>query len=180
MMAAVRSKHTKPERFIRRELHSRGYRFRLHRPDLPSKPDIVFPARKRAIFVNGCFRHGHDCSRGAFPATRHELWAAKIGGNTARDAENQRKLEANGWSVLVVWACDLRQPQAGRTYHFFAGCRTATGGYGALSVPTRPIPIVGLFSVAGGIYERMQALSALEVFSTADRTTAPDAGQRTE
>jgi len=111
MMAAVRSKNTKPERFIRRELHSRGYRFRLHRPDLPGKPDIVFPSRKRVIFVNGCFWHGHDCSRGALPATRYDFWAAKIGGNKARDAENQRKLEETGWSVLVVWECDLRLPQ---------------------------------------------------------------------
>ena len=111
MMAAVRSKDTKPERFVRRELHARGYRFRLHRPDLPGKPDIVFPSRRRAIFVNGCFWHGHDCPRGALPATRREFWEPKIAGNKARDAENQSRLEAAGWSVLVVWECDLRQPR---------------------------------------------------------------------
>ena len=111
MMAAVRSKDTKPERFIRRELHARGYRFRLHRRDLPGKPDIVFPSRKCAIFVNGCFWHGHDCPAGALPATRLEFWEAKIGRNKDRDAENQSKLEAAGWNVLVVWECDLRQPK---------------------------------------------------------------------
>ena len=111
IMAAVRSKDTKPERFIRRELHSRGYRFRLHRPDLPGKPDIVFPSRRRVIFVNGCFWHGHDCPRGALPATSHEFWKAKIGRNKERDAENQSRLEAAGWNVLVVWECDLRQPE---------------------------------------------------------------------
>lgn len=111
-MAAVRSKDTKPERFIRSELHSRGYRFRLHRPDLPGKPDIVFPSRRCAIFVNGCFWHGHDCPRGALPATRREFWEAKIGRNKARDAENQSRLEAAGWDVLVVWECDLHEPDS--------------------------------------------------------------------
>ena len=109
MMAAVRSKDTKPEHFIRRELHARGYRFRLHRVDLPGKPDIVFPSRKCAIFVNGCFWHGHDCPAGSLPSTRHEFWKAKIGRNKNRDAENHTKLKAAGWNVLVVWECDLRQ-----------------------------------------------------------------------
>ena len=111
MMAAVRSKDTKPERFIRRELHAQGYRFRLHRRDLPGKPDIVFPSRQSAIFVNGCFWHGHDCPAGALPATRLEFWESKIGQNKDRDAKNRSKLEAAGWNVLVVWECDLRQPK---------------------------------------------------------------------
>ena len=110
MMAAVRSKNTKSELLVRRELHARGYRFRLHRRDLPGKPDIVFPSRKSAIFVNGCFWHGHDCPAGALPATRHKFWEAKIGRNKERDAKSQSKLEAAGWNVLVVWECALRRP----------------------------------------------------------------------
>ena len=112
MMAAVPSKDTRPELFVRRELHARGYRFRLHRRDLPGKPDIVFPSRKSVIFVNGCFWHGHDCSAGALPATRRTFWKAKINRNKDRDAENQSELEAAGWNVLVVWECDLRRPKA--------------------------------------------------------------------
>lgn len=112
MMAAVRSKDTKPELLVRRELHARGYRFRLHRRDLPGTPDIVFPSRKSAIFVNGCFWHGHECHAGALPATRRAFWEAKIGRNKDRDAKSRGELEAAGWSVLVVWECDLRQPDA--------------------------------------------------------------------
>ena len=110
-MSAVRSKHTKPELFVRRGLHARGFRFRLHRRDLPGKPDIVFPSRKCAIFVNGCFWHGHECSSGALPATRREYWEEKIKRNKARDARNQGKLEAAGWNVMVVWECDLKRPR---------------------------------------------------------------------
>ena len=109
MMAAVRSKNTKPELLVRRELHARGYRFWLHRRDLPGTPDIVFPSRKSAIFVNGCFWHGHECPSGALPATRRAFWEAKIGRNKDRDAKSRVELEAAGWSVLVVWECDLRQ-----------------------------------------------------------------------
>ena len=124
-MAAVRSKDTKPELFIRRELHARGYRFRLHRRDLPGKPDIVFLSRKCAIFVNGCFWHGHDCPAGALPTTRNEFWEVKIGQNKDRDAKNKSKLEAAGWSVLVVWECDLRQPETvERIVSWLEGSRT--------------------------------------------------------
>jgi len=111
MMSAVRSKDTKPEMLVRRELHARGYRFRLHRRDLPGTPDIVLPSRKSAIFVNGCFWHGHDCPAGALPATRRAFWNAKIGRNRDRDAKNRSELEAAGWNVLVVWECDLRRPR---------------------------------------------------------------------
>jgi len=112
MMAAVRSKNTKPELLVRRKLHARGYRFRLHRRDLPGTPDIVFPSRKSVIFVNGCFWHGHACPSGSLPATRRAFWKAKIDRNKDRDAKNRGELEAGGWSVLVVWECDLRQPGA--------------------------------------------------------------------
>lgn len=111
MMAAVRSKDTKPELFVRRELHARGYRFRLHRRDLPGTPDIVFPSRKAVIFVNGCFWHGHECPAGTLPATRPEFWKEKIGRNIDRDARNRNELEAAGWKVLVVWECDLQRPK---------------------------------------------------------------------
>ena len=111
MMAAVRSEDTRPELLVRRELHARGYRFRLHRRDLPGTPDIVFPSRKSVIFVNGCFWHGHECPSGALPATRRAFWEAKIARNKDRDARSRAELEASGWSVLVVWECDLRQPR---------------------------------------------------------------------
>ena len=109
MMAAVRSKDTKPEMLVRRELHARGYRYRIHRRDLPGTPDIVFPSRKCAIFVNGCFWHGHDCPSGVLPTTRRTFWEAKITRNRDRDARNRSDLEAAGWHVLVVWECDLRR-----------------------------------------------------------------------
>jgi len=111
IMAAVRSKDTEPELLVRRALHAHGYRFRLHRRDLPGTPDLVFPSRKSVIFVNGCFWHGHDCPAGTLPATRRDFWKDKISRNKTRDVENRRKLEASGWHVLVVWECDLRQPQ---------------------------------------------------------------------
>lgn len=111
-MTAVRSKDTKPELFVRRQLHARGFRFRLHRKDLPGKPDIVFPSRKCVIFVHGCFWHGHGCRRDVLPATRREYWGPKIKGNMARDERNRNDLEVAGWSVLIVWECDLRQAES--------------------------------------------------------------------
>lgn len=98
-MTAIRSKDTKPELLIRRQLHARGYRFRLHRKDLRGKPDIVFPSRKCVIFVHGCFWHGHDCRPNALPTTRREYWASKIERNKARDVRNLNDLEAAGWDV---------------------------------------------------------------------------------
>lgn len=109
-MAAIRSKNTKPELYVRRVLHAHGFRFRIHRKDLPGKPDIVFPSRKCAIFVNGCFWHGHECQRAALPATRREYWKPKIERTKARDAQNCRELRAAGWNVKTVWECDLRRP----------------------------------------------------------------------
>lgn len=111
-MKAVRSKDTKPELFVRQRLHARGFRFRLHRKDLPGKPDIVFPSRKCVIFVHGCFWHGHGCRPNALPATRREYWGPKIKGNMVRDERNRKDLEAVGWNVLIVWECDLRQTKS--------------------------------------------------------------------
>lgn len=108
-MAAVRSKDTKPEMLVRRLAHRLGYRFRLHRKDLPGKPDLVFSSRKAIIFVDGCYWHGHDCKRGArTPKTNVDYWRAKIGRNMARDAANIVALEARGWRVLTLWECELK------------------------------------------------------------------------
>jgi DNA mismatch endonuclease, patch repair protein len=111
-MRAVRSYDTKPELFVRRSLHSLGYRFRLHRKDLPGKPDLVFPSRRKVIFVHGCFWHGHDCKRGdRVPKNNREYWIAKIGRNRVRDKSNLKKLKRLGWKAKVIWECDLQEPE---------------------------------------------------------------------
>lgn len=107
-MSRVRGKDTTPERKVRSLLFAMGYRFRLHRKDLPGTPDIVFPGRKCAIFVNGCFWHGHDCARGArVPENNRDYWTAKIARNVERDRKNHAALSALGWSVLVLWECGI-------------------------------------------------------------------------
>lgn len=112
MMAAVRSKNTKPELFLRRGLHALGYRYRLHRRDLPGTPDLAFPGRHAVVFVNGCFWHGHNCPAAKLPKTRTEFWRDKIESNRSRDARNLGRLEHLGWSALVVWECELRSGDA--------------------------------------------------------------------
>ncbi|MFD1254922.1 very short patch repair endonuclease [Devosia equisanguinis] len=110
-MSAIRAKDMKPELAVRRWLHIRGYRYRIHRKDLPGKPDIVFPSRKIAIFVHGCFWHQHHavgCSDGRRPKSRLEYWDAKLSGNVARDQRNIALLEAKGWKVVVVWECETK------------------------------------------------------------------------
>ena len=109
-MQAVRSKDTKPEMVVRRLVHSLGYRFRLHRKDLPGVPDLVFPSRRKIIFVHGCFWHGHPC-RGEprLPKTNRDYWVPKIAGNAERDRVHRRKLERLGWEVLTVWECELKE-----------------------------------------------------------------------
>jgi len=112
-MMAIRNRNTKPEMRVRSLLHSLGYRFRLHRKDLPGKPDIVLPKHRTAIFVRGCFWHCHDCRWGSVtPKTRPEFWADKRGGNVTRDARNRITLEQAGWKVVIVWECDTRNPDA--------------------------------------------------------------------
>jgi len=106
-MAKVRNKNTAPEIAVRRKLHAAGLRFRLHRKDLPGKPDIVLPRYKLAVFVHGCLWHGHDCSRGKMPSSNSEFWSAKIGGNIARDKAAQAALAASGWVSVTIWQCDL-------------------------------------------------------------------------
>ena len=107
-MRAIRSKDTLPEMAVRSLIHSLGYRFRLHRRDLPGKPDLAFPARHKVIFVHGCFWHGHDCSLFRLPGTRQEFWRKKIGGNRTNDARVMKILQSEGWRIGIVWECAIR------------------------------------------------------------------------
>ena len=108
MMSGIRSKNTKPEITIRKALHSRGYRYRLHSLALPGKPDIIFPSRKAVIMVHGCFWHGHGCHLFKWPSTRQDFWRAKITRNKDKDLETEKALEATGWRILVIWECALK------------------------------------------------------------------------
>jgi len=108
IMSAVGSRDTKPEMRVRKALHRLGYRYRLHRKDLPGSPDIVFPKKKKAIFVHGCFWHGHQCRWGRLPKTKLDYWLPKIEANKYRDARNVSELHALGWKVLILWQCELR------------------------------------------------------------------------
>ncbi|MGN6423010.1 MAG: very short patch repair endonuclease [Asticcacaulis sp.] len=108
-MRAVKSKDTTPELRVRRLLHGMGYRYRLHRRDLPGHPDLVFAGPRKVIFIHGCFWHGHDCRRGArVPKTNAHYWTAKIGRNRDRDARALNALAEQGWRVLVLWECELK------------------------------------------------------------------------
>lgn len=110
MMAGIRGRDTKPELTVRKALHGAGYRFRLHRRDLPGTPDIVLPKHRVCIFVHGCFWHRHlGCRFATSPATRVEFWSTKFQSNVARDAEAQRRLIELGWRVLIVWECGIKQ-----------------------------------------------------------------------
>lgn len=106
-MRAVKGKDTTLEMRVRRLVHSIGYRYRLHRKDLPGKPDLVFPARRKVIFVNGCFWHQHDCPRGSrFPKSNVDYWVRKLERTKRRDGTNLERLSDIGWDVLVVWECE--------------------------------------------------------------------------
>lgn len=109
LMSRIRGKNTGPEMIVRRLAHGLGFRFRLHVGGLPGSPDIVFPCRKRVIFVNGCFWHDHKCDvAGRAPQTRKRYWQAKFERNRARDRRVRRKLRRLGWKVLTVWECQTR------------------------------------------------------------------------
>jgi DNA mismatch endonuclease (patch repair protein) len=108
MMAGIRWKDTRPEMVLRRGLHARGFRYRLHDRRLPGRPDLTLPKHRAVIFVNGCFWHGHDCHLFRLPATRREFWQQKIEGNRDRDAATRSALLASGWRVLSVWECALK------------------------------------------------------------------------
>jgi DNA mismatch endonuclease (patch repair protein) len=113
MMSGIQGKNTKPELIVRRILFASGYRFRLHRRDLPGTPDIVMPGRRVAIFVQGCFWHFHQgCRYAKKPATRPEFWKAKLEANVARDSRSIASLREKGWRVLCVWECATRNAEA--------------------------------------------------------------------
>ena len=109
-MRAVKGRDTGPEMAVRRMLHAKGYRYRLHRKDLPGKPDLTFPSRRKAVFVHGCFWHGHPCPRGdRTPKTNADYWRRKIERNRQRYEAQQAALLDAGWGVLTVWECELRR-----------------------------------------------------------------------
>lgn len=112
-MRRVKSRDTSPERTVRRLLTALGARYRLHRADLPGRPDIVMPGRRLAIFVHGCFWHGHDCARGArVPKANRDYWLAKVERNRHRDVDSRAALETDGWRVETVWECELKDETA--------------------------------------------------------------------
>lgn len=112
-MSGIKGKNSKPEMLVRKLLFAAGFRFRLHRRELPGTPDIVLPGRKIAIFVHGCFWHAHaGCKYAKLPATRPDFWATKLSANVHRDKQAIEKLTAMGWRVLCVWECSTRNPQS--------------------------------------------------------------------
>lgn len=113
VMRAVKSRDTKPEMTVRRAAHALGYRFRLHAGHLPGSPDLVFPRLRTAIFVHGCFWHGHDCPRGARqPKANADYWRAKIARNVVRDARARSELKDLGWRAVTIWECELKDKDA--------------------------------------------------------------------
>lgn len=109
-MRSVGQKNTRPELAVRKILHRSGYRFRLHRRDLPGTPDVVLPKYRSVIFVHGCFWHGHGCKYGKLPKSNKSYWSQKIQRNINRDARTRFELERGGWKVFVVWQCELGDP----------------------------------------------------------------------
>ena len=116
IMSRIRKTDTKPELLVRSFLHSNGLRFRLYRQDLPGNPDIVMPGRKLAIFVNGCFWHAHQgCKFNRMPKSREEYWIPKINRTAERDRKNHAEMNRLGWTVIVVWECELKKDNFERT-----------------------------------------------------------------
>ena len=112
IMSKISGKETKPEILVRKYLFSLGFRFRKNVKDLPGKPDILLPKYKTIIFIHGCFWHGHDCKRGALPETNQEFWQEKIEKNFERDIHNISELRKNGWSVIIIWQCEIKNKEA--------------------------------------------------------------------
>jgi DNA mismatch endonuclease (patch repair protein) len=108
-MSGIKGKNTSPELFVRKAMHARGFRFRIHVKDLPGKPDLVLPKYNAVIFIHGCFWHGHNCRYFKVPKTRPEFWINKIEKNKLRDSENIRNLLLSGWRVIVIWECAIRK-----------------------------------------------------------------------
>jgi len=111
LMSRIRGKNTVPEITVRRLLHAVGYRFRLHRRDLPGTPDIVFPARRKVVFVHGCFWHAHGCRIGRPPKSRLAFWNSKFARNRSNDRRNVQALRRLGWAVLTIWQCQIRSTE---------------------------------------------------------------------
>ncbi len=107
-MRAIRNKDTLPEKAVRSLIHRLGYRFRLHRQDLPGKPDLVFPSRRKVIFVHGCFWHSHACKDGLIPKSNLDFWLPKLRKNKIRDKKVLNDLAKLGWDALVIWQCELK------------------------------------------------------------------------
>jgi len=114
-MSRIRGKDTKPEKLIRQWLWHNGYRYRLHRKDLPGKPDIIFPSRRKVIFIHGCFWHKHKCKYFKWPENNADFWKKKIESNVSRDRKNYRELEASGWNYMVIWECETRGTELSKT-----------------------------------------------------------------
>lgn len=134
VMRANTAKNTKPELAVRRLLHAMGYRFRLHRRDLPGTPDIVFPGRRKVVHVHGCFWHQHDgCHRASLPATRRDYWLPKLARNKERDGQVELALALLGWETAVVWECELAGP-ASLAVRLRAFLNEGNGA------PARPLP----------------------------------------
>ena len=121
-MASVGQKNTTPEMTVRRLVHGLGYRYGLHRRDLPGRPDLVFRSRRKVIYVHGCFWHGHDCRKGRLPSSNVDYWTEKLSRNRERDAKNVGDLEDLGWKVCVVWECETKDlERLGRRLAGFLG-----------------------------------------------------------
>lgn len=126
VMRAIRGKDTKPELLLRSMLHRAGYRFRLHRKDLPGRPDLAFASRRKVIEVRGCWWHRHEgCRYCTTPRTRQDYWLPKLARNQERDRANEKALSALGWSTLVIWECEMADPGKllERAAHFLSGAR---------------------------------------------------------
>ena len=129
VMRRVKGRNTTPEMTVRKTLTRLGARYRLHRKDLPGNPDIVMPGRRLAIFVHGCFWHGHDCARGArAPKQNREYWVGKIGRNVARDARSAQALTEQGWRVETIWECELKDGLEARLQRLLSPPTSRVGG----------------------------------------------------
>ena len=152
LMAGIRGRDTVPERTVRHIAHGMGLRFRLHRRDLPGRPDLVFPRHRLAVFVHGCFWHRHEGCRYAYtPKSRTEFWAGKFAQNTARDRRNEEALRDLGWTVLVIWECEARDEESVK--QSLAAC-LRPGSAATLRNSTRP------FRDAGGEQEAVDGAGA--------------------
>ncbi|TQD23576.1 very short patch repair endonuclease [Methanolobus vulcani] len=116
-MSRIKGKDTKPEITVRKWLWNNGYRYRLHRKDLPGKPDIVFPGKKKVIFINGCFWHKHDCEYFKWPKSNSDFWYQKISKNAQRDTKSYEQLRADGWNILIVWECEIKKKDLTSLYN---------------------------------------------------------------